>query len=149
MSVLPRALLYHGLTLRSIAKQCVSKGEAATGRAALSFETRPAAAPQDEGGERTEQGHKKNGGPKTRRLHSNQTDQLSRKLRSLRERLGCLSLRSALASIWRMRSRVTENCWPTSSSVWSVFMPMPKRVRSTRSSRPVRVATTRVVVSRK
>ena len=21
-----------------------------------------------------------------------------------------------------MRSRVTENCWPTSSSVWSVFM---------------------------
>jgi hypothetical protein len=23
--------------------------------------------------------------------------------------------------------RVTENCWPTSSSVWSVFMTMPKR----------------------
>ena len=36
--------------------------------------------------------------------------QLSKKLRSLRERLGCLSLRSALASIWRIRSRVTENC---------------------------------------
>src|SRR5690349_19772524 len=30
--------------------------------------------------------------------------QVSRKLRSLRERLGCLSLRSAFASIWRMRS---------------------------------------------
>ncbi|MDR7103171.1 hypothetical protein J2X37_002348 [Croceicoccus sp. BE223] len=41
----------------------------------------------------------------------------SRKLRILRLRLGCLSFLSALASIWRMRSRVTENCWPTSSSV--------------------------------
>jgi hypothetical protein len=29
--------------------------------------------------------------------------------------VGCLSLRNALASIWRIRSRVTENCWPTSS----------------------------------
>src|SRR5277367_6130549 len=36
-----------------------------------------------------------------------------------------------------MRSRVTENCWPTSSSVWSVFMPMPKRMRTMRSSRGV------------
>jgi hypothetical protein len=27
-----------------------------------------------------------------------------------------------LASIWRMRSRVNENCWPTSCSVWSLFM---------------------------
>jgi hypothetical protein len=52
-----------------------------------------------------------------------------------------------LASIWRIRSRVTENCWPTSSSVWSVFMPMPKRIRSTRSSRGVSEASTRVVVS--
>ena len=33
------------------------------------------------------------------------------------------------------RSRVTLNCWPTSSRVWSVFMPMPKRMRRTRSSR--------------
>ena len=41
----------------------------------------------------------------------------------------------AMMPIWRMRSRVTLNCWPTSSSVWSVFMPMPKRIRSTRSSR--------------
>ena len=48
-----------------------------------------------------------------------------------------------------MRSRVTLNCWPTSSSVWSVFMPMPKRMRSTRSSRGVSVASTRVVVSRR
>src|SRR5215469_5188689 len=52
--------------------------------------------------------------------------QLSRKLLRILDRLGCLSFLSALASIWRMRSRVTENCWPTSSSVWSVFMPMPK-----------------------
>jgi hypothetical protein len=44
-------------------------------------------------------------------------DQLSSKVRKILDRLGCLSLRSALASIWRMRSRVTENCWPTSSSV--------------------------------
>src|SRR5205809_25171 len=48
-----------------------------------------------------------------------------------------------------MRSRVTENCWPTSSSVWSVFMPMPKRMRSTRSSRGVSEASTRVEVSRR
>jgi hypothetical protein len=33
--------------------------------------------------------------------------------------------------------------------VWSVFMPMPKRMRNTRSSRGVRDASTRVVVSRK
>jgi hypothetical protein len=46
-----------------------------------------------------------------------------------------------------MRSRVTLNCWPTSSSVWSVFIPMPKRMRSTRSSRGVSEASTRVVVS--
>jgi hypothetical protein len=44
-----------------------------------------------------------------------------------------------------MRSRVTENCWPTSSSVWSVFMPMAKRMRNTRSSRGVSEASTRVV----
>ena len=40
-----------------------------------------------------------------------------RKLLSAAERLGCLSLRSALASICRIRSRVTENCWPTCSNV--------------------------------
>src|SRR5580692_3443238 len=36
--------------------------------------------------------------------------QLSRKLLRLLDRLGCFSFLSALASIWRMRSRVTENC---------------------------------------
>ena len=41
----------------------------------------------------------------------------SRKLRSFLLRLGCLSLRRAFASIWRMRSRVTENRLPTSSNV--------------------------------
>ena len=35
---------------------------------------------------------------------------LSKKLRSFLDRLGCLSLRSAFASICLMRSRVTENC---------------------------------------
>ena len=43
--------------------------------------------------------------------------QLSKNDLSFRLRLGCFSLRSALASIWRMRSRVTLNCWPTSSNV--------------------------------
>jgi hypothetical protein len=72
-----------------------------------------------------------------------------RKLRSLLERLGCLSFRSALASICRIRSRVTENCWPTCSSVWSLLMPMPKRIRTMRSSRGVSEARTRDVISRR
>ena len=59
--------------------------------------------------------------------HSRQLDQLSKKLRSFLDLLGCFSFRSAFASIWRMRSRVTQNCWPTSSSVWSVFMSMPSQ----------------------
>src|SRR5665647_1111977 len=75
--------------------------------------------------------------------------QLSRKLLSTLDRLGCLSFRSAFASICRMRSRVTENFRPTSSSVWSLFMPMPKRMRKIRSSRGVSDASTRVVVSRR
>jgi hypothetical protein len=54
--------------------------------------------------------------------HDAMSRQLSRKLLSTLDRLGCLSFRSAFASICRMRSRVTENCWPTSSSVWSLFM---------------------------
>ena len=69
------------------------------------------------------------------------------KLLSTLDRLGCFSFRSAFASICRIRSRVTENCWPTSSSVWSLFMPMPKRMRKMRSSRAVSDASTRVVVS--
>ena len=51
--------------------------------------------------------------------------------RLLRE--GWRSLRSALASIWRIRSRVTPKVWPTSSSVWSRLVPRPKRMRITRS----------------
>src|SRR5690606_31861501 len=72
---------------------------------------------------------------------------MSRKLRSCSERLGCRSLRRALASIWRMRSRVTSNCLPTSSRVWSVFMSMPKRMRSTLASRGVSPASTSRTVS--
>jgi len=41
----------------------------------------------------------------------------SRKSRSLRLRDGWRSLRIALASIWRTRSRVTPNRLPTSSRV--------------------------------
>jgi hypothetical protein len=75
--------------------------------------------------------------------------QLSRKVLSTLDRLGCLSFRSALASICRIRSRVTEDCWPTCFSVWSLLMPMPKRMRTMRSSRGVSEAKTRVVVSRR
>ena len=45
---------------------------------------------------------------------------------SLRLRLGCRSLRSALASICRMRSRVTWKLWPTSSSVCSLAVLKPE-----------------------
>ena len=75
--------------------------------------------------------------------------QLSRKVLRTLDRLGCLSFRIALASICRIRSRVSENCWPTSSSVWSLFMPRPKRMRTMRSSRGVSDASMRVVVSRR
>src|SRR5688572_21377962 len=78
----------------------------------------------------------------------NGRDQSSRKLLSCSLRLGCRSFRNALASICRMRSRVTSNCLPTSSSVWSVFMSMPKRILSTFASRGVRPASTECVVSR-
>jgi len=49
--------------------------------------------------------------------HPLQQRQLSMKLRRILDRCGCLSLRRALASIWRIRSRDTENCWPTSARV--------------------------------
>jgi hypothetical protein len=39
--------------------------------------------------------------------------QLLRKLLRSLARLGCFSFLNALASIWRMRSRVTKNCCPT------------------------------------
>src|SRR5699024_4638646 len=44
-------------------------------------------------------------------------DYSSKKSFSCLLRLGCLSLRRALASIWRIRSLVTPNTLPTSSSV--------------------------------
>ncbi len=59
----------------------------------------------------TRQGNSPQPGPISVSLQS------SRKGRNLRLRLGCLSLRKALASIWRIRSRVTLNNWPTSSRV--------------------------------
>src|SRR5271156_5202015 len=79
--------------------------------------------------------------------HGQHVQFYSRKLLSSLDRLGCMSFRSALASICRIRSRVTENCWPTCSSVWSLFMPRPKRMRTMRSSRGISDASRRVVVS--
>src|SRR5206468_4192964 len=76
-------------------------------------------------------------------------DQDSRKLRSFLEREGCRSLRKALASIWRMRSRVTAKSCPTSSSVCSQPSERPKRRRSTFSSRGVSVLRTLFVCSRR
>jgi len=48
-----------------------------------------------------------------------------KKVFSLSERDGWRSLLMALASIWRIRSRVTSNCLPTSSSVWSFDISTP------------------------
>lgn len=48
-----------------------------------------------------------------------------RKPSSLRARTGCWSLRIALASTWRTRSRVTLKMRPTSSSVYVYPSPMP------------------------
>src|SRR6266511_915913 len=84
-----------------------------------------------------------------RKVAAHPPHQSWRKLLRILDRLGCFSFLSALASIWRMRSRVTENRWPTSSRVWSLLMPIPKRMRSTRSSRGVSKASVRVVVSRR
>ena len=52
-----------------------------------------------------------------RRLTGRGQPVLSRKPSSCRLRTGCCSLRTALASIWRTRSRVTLKIRPTSSSV--------------------------------
>src|SRR5713101_655489 len=83
-----------------------------------------------------------------KRLGQNHSrDGPSRKARSLREREGWRSLRSALASIWRMRSRVTANDWPTSSSVCSLPSSRPKRILITFSSRGVSVFSTDEVCS--
>src|SRR5579862_6196915 len=62
--------------------------------------------------------------------------------RSLREREGWRSLRNALASIWRMRSRVTANDCPTFSRVCSEPSSRPKRILMTFSSRGVSVRST-------
>src|SRR3954471_1319557 len=61
----------------------------------------------------------------------------SRKSFNFLARLGWRSLRSALASIWRMRSRVTPNSRPTSSKVRLRPSSRPNRSCSTRRSRPV------------
>jgi hypothetical protein len=65
------------------------------------------------------------------------------------EWLGCFSFRSALASTAGCARAVTENYWPTSSRVCSLFIPMPKRMRRMSSSRGVNGAGTRVAVSRR
>ncbi len=67
--------------------------------------------------------------------------------RSLRERLGWRSLRRALASIWRIRSRLTWNSLPTSSSVRARPSSRPKRSWSTRRSRPVNESSTAATCS--
>src|SRR6266849_6524533 len=72
---------------------------------------------------------------------------LSRNNLSLPEREGWRSLRRALASIWRMRSRVTANARPTSSSVCSESSSRPKRIFMIFSSRAVRVCSTCPVCS--
>src|SRR4030095_2528656 len=54
--------------------------------------------------------------------------EFSRKARSFWLREGCRSLRSALDSIWRSRSRVTAKDCPTSSRVFSLPSPTPKRI---------------------
>ena len=53
---------------------------------------------------------------------------------SLLLRLGCLSFLKALASIWRIRSRVTPNTLPTSSSVLVRPSSKPNLKRNTFSS---------------
>ncbi len=74
---------------------------------------------------------------------------LSIKLFNILLRLGCRSFLRALASICRIRSRVTLKSLPTSSRVWSAFSPMPNRILSTFSSLGVRVVRTFRVCSAK
>ena len=70
----------------------------------------------------------------------------SRNARSFRLLDGWRSLRSALASICRMRSRVTAKLWPTSSRVCSLPSPTPNRILMTFSSRGVSVFKTESVL---
>ena len=48
-----------------------------------------------------------------------------------------------------IRSRVTSNCLPTSSSVWAVDISIPKRMRSTLASRGVRLSRRSFTTSRR
>ena len=52
---------------------------------------------------------------------------------------GCRILRMALASIWRIRSRVRPNCLPISSRVWVRSSSRPKRILRILCSRSVSV----------
>jgi len=73
-------------------------------------------------------------------------NQLSRKMLSILTGR-CAELASSLARCWRIRSPRRGTVGQTSSSVWSLFMPMPKRMRK-RAPREdvVTEASTRVVV---
>src|SRR6266404_1388735 len=55
--------------------------------------------------------------------------------RSFRERDGWRSFLSTLASIWRMRSRVAANAWPTSWGGCSEPSSRPKRILMKREHR--------------
>ena len=65
-------------------------------------------------------------------------DAQSRYSSSRSARHGCRSFASVLDSICRMRSRVTPNSWPTTSSVRGWPSQRPYRSRMTRCSRSVR-----------
>lgn len=62
----------------------------------------------------------------------------SRQARRWRLQRGVRSFFRALASIWRMRSRVTRKCRPTSSRVFWQPSSRPNRIISTSRSRVVR-----------
>src|SRR6266699_2891104 len=71
----------------------------------------------------------------------------SRKPSSCRIRVGCRILRKAFASIWRIRSRVTWNCRPTSSKVRLYPSTSPNRCSRTCLSRSVSVSSTSLIFS--
>ena len=54
---------------------------------------------------------------------------MSRKLRNLRERLGCLSFLNAFASIWRMRFGIGMNTDHTLEEVGQQFSVTRERIR--------------------
>src|SRR5262249_41314711 len=110
------------LVLALAAERAVKRilGIAAADLAHLRTPTRYKSSQPSAGQTRLTQIEKVNDAP-ARKVAAPPPHQSWRKLLRILDRLGCLSFLSALASIWRMRSRVTENCWPTSSRVWSVF----------------------------